>query len=97
MRDCQLLFSPYDEDQLIAIMETKIFKKYQSLPMKMKVEPIKSIFFNIVHDKSHLFIAKKVAKLNGDIRVAFDLMKTALSTLASDLSTAETLPPDDKI
>jgi Cdc6-like AAA superfamily ATPase len=32
--------------------------------------------------KVYEFIAKKVANLSGDIRVAFDYMKTALSTYA---------------
>jgi len=49
--------------------------------MKMKAPEIKKIFFRLVDEKAYEFVAKKVSKLNGDIRVAFDLMKSALSSL----------------
>ena len=32
-----------------------------------------------------MFIAKKVAKMNGDIRVAFDMMKSALMLLSKEI------------
>ncbi len=57
----------------------------------------KIIFFHLVDDKAYEFVAKKVARLNGDIRVAFDMMKTALSTLAFDLNKSEELPLDSEI
>ena len=37
----------------------------------------------MIHDKAYDLIAKKVSKQNGDIRVAFDLMKSALELLKS--------------
>ena len=42
---------------------------------------LRNIFFNIIDEKAYVFIAKKVAKQNGDIRVAFDMMKTSLNYL----------------
>jgi len=97
MRDCQLLFTPYSIDQLTDILEQKINSKVPQLPMKMKTKQIISMFVNLVDDLAFEFIAKKVAKLNGDIRVAFDMMKAALSTLADSVSTAKIMPPDNEI
>jgi len=37
---------------------------------------------NLVEPRAIEFVARKVAKLNGDIRVAFDMMKGAFTTLA---------------
>ena len=67
------------------------------LPSRMKQDNVKNIFFNLIDEKALEFIAWKVAKLNGDIRVAFDMMKTALSTLHLRLSKKEELPPDEQI
>jgi hypothetical protein len=65
--------------------------------MPKRMTENKMIFFNLVDDKAYEFVAKKVARLNGDIRVAFDMMKTAFSTLALDLNKNEELPPDSEI
>eukprot|EP00351_Strombidinopsis_sp_SopsisLIS2011_P003284 CAMPEP_0116873316 /NCGR_PEP_ID=MMETSP0463-20121206/4362_1 /TAXON_ID=181622 /ORGANISM="Strombidinopsis sp, Strain SopsisLIS2011" /LENGTH=58 /DNA_ID=CAMNT_0004515007 /DNA_START=946 /DNA_END=1122 /DNA_ORIENTATION=+ len=58
----------------------------------MKVDTIKKIFFTIVDEKAYEFVAKKVSKLNGDVRVAFDLMKSALSTLSQNLKKQGCMP-----
>ena len=63
--------------------------------MKMKTDQIKPIFHNLIDERAYEFIAKKVSMMNGDIRVAFDYMKTALSVLADDL--AKEMPEDKKI
>lgn len=42
---------------------------------------LKRLFFNLIDSRVYNFIAKKVSKLNGDIRVAFDLMKSSLLKL----------------
>ena len=44
-------------------------------------QALKRLFFNLVDPRVYNFIAKKVSKLNGDIRVAFDLMKSSLGKL----------------
>lgn len=44
MRDCQLLFKPYDFEQLVDILETKKSQMFSKLPKKMKDESIKPIF-----------------------------------------------------
>ena len=55
---------------------------YQRLPKYIKEsDEYRSMFHNIVDEKAELIIAKKVAKKNGDIRVAFDIMKSALAFL----------------
>ena len=70
----------------------KVFSLFQKLPERMKSTELKQIFFNIIDDRANEFVAKKVAKLNGDIRVAFDLIKTAFSTLAFNIGKIENLP-----
>ena len=39
----------------------------------------------MIHERSYTFIAQKVAKMNGDIRVAFDMMKSALTLLSKEI------------
>ena len=48
MRDKQILFEPYSEEQIISIMEQKINMKFGKFPMKLKAGPMKSIFFNLL-------------------------------------------------
>lgn len=43
------------------------------------------MFHELIDMKVYEFIAKKVSNLSGDIRVAFDLMKTVLSTYADEI------------
>ncbi len=87
MRDCQLLFKPYDFEQLVDILETKKNKLLHRIPLKFKTDLLKPIFLRIIDQKAYEFIAKKVANLNGDIRVAFDYMKTALTSFSDELKT----------
>lgn len=39
----------------------------------------------MIPERSYKFIAQKVAKMNGDIRVAFDMMKSALTLLSKEI------------
>lgn len=57
---------------------------------------MKSIFFNLLNVDALKLIAKKVAKGNGDIRIAFDLMKSTLSKLLLKIQ-SEGLPKDEEI
>jgi hypothetical protein len=57
---------------------------------------VKSIFFNLLNVDALKLIAKKVAKGNGDIRIAFDLMKSTLSKLLLKIQ-SEGLPKDEEI
>ena len=99
LRDAQLLFSPYNTEQLVSIIEEKINLKYSSFPTKLRL--IKNIFFEIIEDKAKELIANKVAKHNGDIRIAFDLIKTSFTKLYEQIkhypSELGELPPDEKI
>ena len=83
MRDCQLLFEPYSTEQITDILESKVNSRYALLPSQMKDDgQLKRLFFQLIDDRAYEFIAKKVSKQNGDIRVAFDLMKSSLDHLA---------------
>ena len=98
MRDCQLLFEPYSIDQITDILEQKVNIRFHTLPSAIKANTeLKQIFFDLVDDNAYLFIAKKVAKQNGDIRVAFDLMKSALEKLAKRTMECSDLPPKNKL
>jgi Cdc6-like AAA superfamily ATPase len=79
MRDAQLLFEPYSEDQIVSIIEEKINMKFGQFPLRIKQsQPVKTIFFNLIDQKAMDMIAKKVSKMNGDARVAFDIVKSAM-------------------
>ena len=64
----------------VTIIEEKVYKKYATLsePLKNK---LKHYFFDFLEDKALELIAKKVSQANGDIRIAFDLMKGTLQKL----------------
>jgi Cdc6-like AAA superfamily ATPase len=108
MRDAQLLFEPYSEEQIITIIEEKVNKRFTSFPMKLKVSPYRDIFFELLDDKGMDMIAKKVSKMNGDVRVAFDLIKSSFVELFNRVKYVNgdkiherkddsELPPDDKL
>ena len=84
LRDSQLLFEPYKEDQIIEILEKKINLKFQFLPQQIRDDSsIKSAFFSIVEAKAFSLIAKRVSKMNGDLRVAFDILKSCFVDIQS--------------
>ena len=60
-------------------MEEKLNLKYQFFPQRL--HQVKNIFFELLDDKAKDIIAMKVAKLNGDIRIAFDIIKTSFIKL----------------
>lgn len=99
MRDCQLLFEPYSTDQITDILEQKVNSRYSQLPTQMREDgQLKRLFFQLIDDRAYEFIAKKVSKQNGDIRVAFDLLKSALDHLALKVkSTDENSLDIDKV
>lgn len=55
------------------------------------------LFFEMVDPKAIEFVARKVAKLNGDIRVAFDLMKGAFTMLANKLADSKEELPESEL
>ena len=79
MRDCQLLFMPYDTDQIVEILESKVNGRYSSLPTQLKEDKqLRDLFFALIEDRAYEMITRKVSKLNGDIRVAFGYLKQGL-------------------
>ena len=58
---------------------------------------MRDIFFNLVDDISLNIIAKKVSKMNGDVRVAFDLMKSSLNKVFYIVKDSVPMITDDKI
>jgi Cdc6-like AAA superfamily ATPase len=58
---------------------------------------VKKVYFNLVEERALNFIAQKVAHQNGDIRVAFDLMKSSLVKLQKRIKDSYILPEDELI
>lgn len=82
MRDSQLLFEPYSEEQIESIIEMKINLKFKNFPLRLKESnEIKSIFFNLIDERALGIISKRVSKMNGDVRVAFDIIKSSFTEL----------------
>ena len=42
---------------------------------------VKTIFFNLLDQRAFGMISKKISKMNGDVRVAFDIIKSAFVLL----------------
>jgi hypothetical protein len=76
-------------------MEEKLNLKFNKLPMCIKA--LRNIFFNLVDEKAMELIALKVSKMNGDVRVAFDLMKTSLARVKQMVDESSPMLADDKI
>lgn len=82
MRDAQILFEPYDEDQITTIIEEKLNMRFIDFPLSVKTNPIvKKMFFSLIDERAMALISKKVSKMNGDVRVAFDIIKSAFIEL----------------
>jgi hypothetical protein len=60
-------------------MEEKLNLKFGHFHPRLHA--IKNIFFELLDDKAKEIISMKVSKMNGDIRIAFDLIKTSLHKL----------------
>ena len=77
LRDTQLLFEPYTEEQIVSIIEQKINLQYVNMSDRMKQNArVKKMFFDIIDESAKVLIAKRVARMNGDLRVAFDIIKS---------------------
>lgn len=82
LRDQQLLFEPYTEEQIVSIIEQKINLQHQNMSERMKKNPtIRNLFFDIIDDSAKELIAKRVSRMNGDLRVAFDIIKSCFLSL----------------
>lgn len=89
MKDCQLLFEPYSADDVQSIVEMKINKLFHRVvPSESKCEGdpqkkfqrgfLRNLMHNLIDERALTILSKKIAQSSGDIRVAFDIMKTAL-------------------
>jgi Cdc6-like AAA superfamily ATPase len=47
----------------------------------MRLSEVKEDFFELFEEKAIEMIARKVARMNGDVRVAFDLIKTCFNKI----------------
>lgn len=76
----------------------KVNGKFHELPKSISSNPeLKSMFFDLIDETAYNYIGKKVAKQNGDIRVAFDLMKSSIVHLHKSIRDSSELPPKDKL
>ena len=64
-------------NDLTTIIEEKTNFRFTKFSERMRKE-MQSIFFMnpLVHEKAREFVARKVSKQTGDVRVAFDIMKS---------------------
>jgi hypothetical protein len=75
-------------------MQEKKNRLFPTLPVKFRTnDRLKRLFYDIIDDKVYDFIAKKVSNLSGDIRVAFDLLKTAMTTYRIQLESSRQEDP----
>lgn len=89
MRDCQLLFQPYDEEDIQSIIEQKVSTLFYS---NLKPDPrderfakmwvyVKRILHDLMDEPAMRYLCKNIAKSSGDIRIVFDIMKSATMQL----------------
>lgn len=56
--------------------------RFIDFPLSVKTNTIvKKMFFSLIDERAMTLIAKKVSKMNGDVRVAFDIIKSAFIEL----------------
>jgi hypothetical protein len=65
--------------------------------MKLKDGSLKGIFFNLIEDKAMDIVSKRVSKMNGDVRVAFDVIKSCFTELFNKVRDSPTLLKDLEI
>lgn len=56
-----------------------------------KVKEIHDFMFNFIDERAKKLISQKVARMNGDIRVAFDVIRSCFSDLQTSLMELEDL------
>jgi len=92
MRDCQLLFEPYSYDDIESIIEQKKNALFATcVPTEgacngeagllAERKHLKEVFFNLIDEKAMRLLCHRISQKSGDIRVAFDIMKSAMQTL----------------
>ena len=85
MRNCQLLFKPYDADDISSILECKKNKLFHSIvPLEKDCKTdeehqhrmyLKLLMHGMIDPRALNILSKKIAATSGDIRVAFDILK----------------------
>lgn len=83
-RDSMLLFQPYSFEDIESVVEQKknsLFKTCVPGTDHPHRNFIKDIFFNLIDERAMTFMCKRISQSCGDIRVVFDIMKTALQML----------------
>ena len=73
--ESKCIFAPYSEEDITKIIEKKVQKHISANPKQ------KQYLDNLFEKDALRLTAKKVSKISGDIRVAFDLIKSALVTV----------------
>lgn len=51
---------------------------------------VKQIFFDIIHERAMDLLCRKISQSSGDIRVVFDIMKSAFSKLEQQVTKMQT-------
>lgn len=79
------------------MIERKLEAFYDKNEKWLRQHNLEMVFASVIEPRAFTFVAKKVAKLSGDIRVAFDLIKAGFSLLAKELASSDTLPDESHI
>lgn len=76
----------------------KINLKLRNFPLRLKENnEIKDIFFNLIDDRAKSIISKRVSKMNGDVRVAFDIIKSSITELFKKIRESTTEVPKNQV
>lgn len=100
MRECMLLFEPYSHDEIQHIIENKknsLFRKCVPSVKECKEDEgllrtrwaIKEVFFNMIDDKAMKAICMAISQKSGDIRVAFDIIKSGIQKIIKQAESLE--------
>jgi hypothetical protein len=87
-----LLFQPYSFEDIESVVEQKknsLFKVCVPGAEHPHRAFIKDIFFNLIDERAMTFMCKRISQSCGDIRVVFDIMKTALQMLNEKIDELE--------
>ena len=83
------MFQPYDQEDIESIIDEKVNKHFPTFVAEIKDTPqfidMKKFFFALRQEDAMKYLGAQISKKSGDIRVVFDVMKSALSKLLNQV------------
>lgn len=77
--ECKLVFQPYTRDQLRAIMADMFTTQIDRLGLRTQA------YYKLLDPKAIMLAAGKIDKISGDIRVCFEILRSAIQAKLDEI------------